>query len=79
MRLSANVAPIDWFEASVNYGLSSFGSDMGFMLNFHPRYFNFFVATNIPFTRLEPAYFVPIGRANLNINFGIAIPFGEKL
>lgn len=77
MRLSANVAPIDWFEATVNYGLSNFGSDMGIMLNFHPRFFNFFVAAGLPLSHFEPAYFAPIGRANLNFNIGIAFPFGE--
>lgn len=78
MRISANVAPVDWFEASVNYGLSSFGSDMGIMLNFHPRYFNFYLAAGLPFGRFEPAYFAPIGRANMNLNLGIAFPFGAK-
>lgn len=78
MRISANVSPIDWFEASVNYGLSNFGSDMGIMLNIHPRYFNIYLAAGIPLAHFEPAYFAPIGRANLNLNFGIAIPFGTK-
>lgn len=78
LRLSANVAPVHWFEATVNYGLSSFGSDMGIMVNFHPRYFNFFIAADIPFTRLESAYLAPIGRANMGLNVGIAFPFGEK-
>ena len=35
-RLSANVAPVRWFEASVNYAISSFGSSLGWVLNFHP-------------------------------------------
>ena len=34
-RVSANVSPLTWFEASVNYALSNFGSTGGLMLNFH--------------------------------------------
>lgn len=28
-RLSANVSPVKWFDAGVNYGLSTFGSSFG--------------------------------------------------
>lgn len=77
-RLSANVAPLSGFEASVNYALSNFGSAAGLMLNFHPRGFNFFLAADVPLGKLEPAYFAPIGRAGLNVNLGINFTFGAK-
>lgn len=77
-RLSANIAPLSGFEASVNYALSNFGSAAGLMLNFHPRGFNFFVAADMPLGKLEPAYCAPIGRAALNVNLGINFTFGDK-
>lgn len=77
-RLSANVAPLSGFEASVNYALSNFGSTAGLMLNFHPRGFNFFLAADVPLGKLEPSYGAPIGRAALNFNMGINFTFGSK-
>ena len=77
-RVSANVAPLSGFEASVNYALSNFGSTAGLMLNFHPRGFNFFLAADMPLGKLEPSYFAPIGRAGVNVNLGINFTFGEK-
>lgn len=77
-RVSANIAPLSWFEASVNYALSNFGSDAGIMLNFHPRGFNFFIAADVPMCKYEPAYFAPISRAAVNVNMGINFTFGPK-
>lgn len=77
-RVSANVAPLSWFEASLNYALSNFGSDAGIMLNFHPRGFNFFIAADVPMCKYESAYYAPISRAAVNVNLGINFTFGPK-
>ncbi len=77
-RVSANIAPISWFEMSLNYALSNFGSNAGLMLNFHPRGFNFFVAADVPMCKYEPAYYAPISRAAVNVNLGINFTFGPK-
>lgn len=77
-RISANVSPLSWFEASVNYALSNFGSTSGIMLNFHPRGFNFFIAADLPIGKFEPAYYAPINRAMANMNLGINFTFGPK-
>ena len=76
-RLSANVAPLRWFEASVNYAYGSFGSALGWMLNFHPRGFNFFIGMDHTITRVTPQY-IPVGNANANINLGFNITWGGK-
>ena len=68
-RLSANVAPVRWFEASVNYAISSFGSSLGWVLNFHPNGFNFFIGTDHMITKVTPQY-VPVGNANANVSLG---------
>lgn len=76
-RLSANVAPLSWFDASVSYGIGTFGSSLGWVLNFHPRGFNFFIGTDHMITRVTPQY-VPVGNANANINLGFNITWGKK-
>lgn len=77
-RVSANVSPLTWFEASVNYALSNFGSTGGLMLNFHPRGFNFFVAADVPLCKYTPKYYAPLNRFSANINLGINFTFGPK-
>lgn len=76
-RLSATVAPVKWFEASVNYGIGTFGSSLGWVLNFHPNGFNFFIGTDHQFTRITPQ-FVPIGNANSSVNVGFNVTWGKK-
>lgn len=74
-RLSANVAPIKWFDASVNYGVSSFGSSFGWLLNFHPRGFNFFIGMDHLMGKVNPQ-FIPVESANMNVSFGFNVTFG---
>ena len=74
-RLSANVAPLKWFDAGVNYGLSSFGSSFGWLLNFHPRGFNFFIGMDHLMGKVSPQ-FIPVGSANMNVSFGFNVTFG---
>lgn len=75
-RLSANISPIRWLEASVNYAYGSFGSGFGWMLNFHPKGFNFFVGMDHLVTKVTPQY-APIGNANANISLGFNITWGN--
>lgn len=77
-RVSANVSPLTWFEASLNYALSSFGSSTGLMLNFHPRGFNFFLAADVPMGKYAKKYAIPTNRFNANFNMGINFTFGPK-
>lgn len=77
-RISANVSPLSWFEASLNYALSNFGSSTGLMLNFHPEGFNFFVAADVPMGKYTPKYWIPINRFSANVNLGINFSFGPK-
>lgn len=77
-RVSANISPLSWFEASLGYALSSFGSTGGLMLNFHPRGFNFFLAADVPLGTYEAKYYAPVNRAMANFNLGINFTFGPK-
>ena len=67
-----------WFDAGVNYGISSFGSSFGWILNFHPCGFNFFVGMDHLMTKVTPQY-IPVGKLNTNVSVGFnAVTFGKN-
>lgn len=75
--VAANVRPLSWVEASLNYAYSPFGSSFGWMLNLHPKGVNFFVGTDYQLTKLTPQY-VPTGKFNTNLFFGLNFTFGKR-
>ncbi len=77
-RFSANVKPTGWFDATVSYGASTFGSSFGWMLNFNPKGFNFFVGSDHQFFKLTKSPSLPLGHMNFNVNLGINFTFGKK-
>lgn len=74
-RLSANVAPLSWIEASANVAVSTYSTSFGWMINFHPKGFNFFVGSDYTSFKVNP-WFIPINKLNANVNFGINFTFG---
>lgn len=74
-RFYANVAPVKWFDASINYGASTYGSSFGWILNFHPKGFNFFIGSDHMIFKVNPQ-FVPIHNLNANVSLGFNITFG---
>lgn len=76
-RFSANYAPARWFDMSVNYGASTFGSSLGWMLNFHPSGYTFFIGSDHQFFKITPQ-FLPVGKATMQLNLGMSITFGKK-
>ena len=75
-RFYANLKPCRWFDCTVNYGASTYGSSFGWMINFHPKGFNFFVGSDHQFFKVTPQY-VPVGNACASINFGFNVTFGS--
>lgn len=73
-RFYANVKPVKWFDCSLNYGASTYGSSLGWMINFHPRGFNFFVGTDHQIFKVNP-WFIPTGNLTTNVNFGFNVSF----
>lgn len=73
-RFYANVKPTKWFDATINYGAGTFGSSMGWMLNFHPRGFNFFIGSDHQFFKVTPQ-FVPVGHASAQFNIGFNVTY----
>ena len=42
-RLSANYAPLNWLDGGVSFAVNSFTTNMGWVLNLHPKGYNFFI------------------------------------
>lgn len=76
-RFSANVKPVNWFDAAINYGASNFGDSFGWIINFHPKGFTFFIGSDHQFFKVTPQY-VPVNNANFQFNFGMSITFGKR-
>ena len=72
-----NVAPTSWFSASVNYGYTTYGTSLGWMLNFHPAGINFFVGSDYMITKVTPQY-IPVNDMNAHFTMGISIALGAR-
>lgn len=75
-RFYATVKPVKWFDATINYGASTYGSSFGWMLNFHPKGFNFFLGSDHQFFKVTPQ-FIPVGHATASLNLGFNVTFGS--
>lgn len=73
-RLSANVAPVKCFDASVNVAAGTFGAGFGWLLNFHVPGFNMFLGMDHCFARVAKGIAIPMS-TNASVNLGINFPF----
>lgn len=72
-RLSASVAPCKIFSASTNMGLGTYGTSFGWLLDFHPTGFNFYLGMDHTLGKIAKQGLPLSGRANVNL--GINVPF----
>ena len=77
-RLVAQYAPADWFEFNINYAYSTLGSSLGWMINFHPKGFNFFIGSDHFYLGKLSPQGIPLADLKLNINFGFNITWGAS-
>ena len=42
-RLSANWTPLNWLDGGINFAVNSFTTSMGWVVNIHPKGYNFFI------------------------------------
>lgn len=75
-RLYANVSPLTWVDLSLNGSYSNYGAGMGWVVNIHPKGFNFFVGSDMMPTKVSPQ-FLPINQFKGNVFFGMNITFGS--
>lgn len=71
-RFYANCKPVKWFDVTVNYGASTYGNDFGWMINFHPRGFNFFIGSDHLTFKVSPQ-FLPVNNAVASVNIGFNV------
>lgn len=76
-RTSLTLSPCGWIDLSGNYALTSYGSTMGILLNFHPTGFNFFVAVDRLKAELNPQY-IPLHDCGVNFSLGLNLAVGRK-
>lgn len=70
-RLSANVAPLDWLDGGVNFAVNSFTASMGWIINIHPRGYNFFIGMDHLLGKLSNEA-IPLS-SNANVALGMSI------
>ena len=77
-RLSANLAPVNWFSLAASYAYSNFGSSMGGVVNIHLPGFNLYAGLDsfLPLMNVTPQY-VPVDSVNMNLTFGLTFSFGK--
>lgn len=73
-RVYVNAAPLKWLDLSVNVGVSTYGTEMGWMVNIHPRVLSFFIGSDCMAFRVTPQY-IPVNHCNTHVCMGVNIPF----
>lgn len=72
-RLSANYAPVKWLNGGVNIAVNSFTTSAGWVLNIHPKVFNFFIGMDHILGKTTKE-FIPLS-SNASLNLGMNVSF----
>lgn len=75
-RLSANWAPLKWLDGGMSIGASNFGVSTGWVLNIHPRGYNFFVGMDHIFGKMSKE-FIPLS-SNAQFSVGMSVTWAKK-
>lgn len=70
-RLSANYAPLGWIDGGVSFAVNSFTTSMGWVLNIHPKGYNFFIGMDHILGKTSKE-FIPLS-SNVNVALGMSI------
>lgn len=70
-RLSANWKPLNWLDGGVNFAVNSFTASMGWVLNIHPKGYNFFIGMDHLLGKTSKE-FIPLS-SNASLNVGMSI------
>lgn len=72
-RLSANWTPLNWLDGGVSFAVNSFTASMGWVINIHPKGYNFFIGMDhlLGSTSKE---MIPLS-SNANLALGMAVSF----
>jgi len=70
-RLSANYAPLKWLDGGVNLAVNSFTTSFGWVVNIHPKGYNFFIGMDHLLGKMSKEA-IPLN-SNANIAVGMSI------
>ena len=70
-RLSANWEPLNWLDGGMSLGVGSFGASAGWLVNIHPKGFNFFIGMDHILGK-QSKEFIPLSsKASINLGMNI--------
>ena len=70
-RLSANWEPLNWLDGGMSLGVGSFGASAGWLVNIHPKGFNFFIGMDHILGK-QSKEFIPLSsKASVNLGMNI--------
>lgn len=70
-RLSANWTPLSWIDGGVSFAVNSFTTSMGWILNIHPKGYNFFIGMDHILGKTSHE-FIPLS-SNASVSLGMNI------
>jgi hypothetical protein len=70
-RLSANWKPLSWLDGGVSVGVNTFATNVGWVVNIHPKGFNFFVGMDRFITKVNNDNIPMSPNASLNFGFNV--------
>lgn len=70
-RLSANWEPLKWIDGGVSFAASNFGVNMGWIVNIHPKGYNFFIGMDHLMCKLSKDG-IPLG-SNTSVALGMSV------
>lgn len=68
-RLSANWTPLKWIDGGVSFAVNSFTASMGWVLNIHPKGYNFFIGMDHLLGKTSKE-FIPLS-SNASVSLGM--------
>lgn len=75
--LMLNISPVKALDFAVSGNVSTYGWGYGAMLNFHVTGLNIFVAADSFIGKVSKQY-IPLGKTNTGISFGVNVPLGKR-
>lgn len=70
-RLSANWEPLRWLDGGMSIGVGSFGVSAGWLLNIHPKGYNFFIGMDHILGKQSKEWIPLSSKASINLGMNI--------
>ena len=70
-RLSANWEPLRWLDGGMSFGVGSFGVSAGWLLNIHPKGYNFFIGMDHILGKQSKEWIPLSSKASVNLGMNI--------